>query len=105
MTYNYMASPQKVAYVAAKHGVVAMTKVAAVETANYGITVNAILDLGTDWCPRRVSLLGGSEDHYRRTAVDRWRMGRGIAPRRLTAPMVRLQTSSGTTSAIVMGRS
>ena len=36
-----MVSPQKVAYVAAKHGVLKMTKVAAIETANHGI-VNAI---------------------------------------------------------------
>jgi 3-hydroxybutyrate dehydrogenase len=40
--HGLVASPQKVAYVAAKHGVVGMTKVAAVETANDGITVNAI---------------------------------------------------------------
>ena len=40
--HGLVASPQKVAYVAAKHGVVGMTKVAAIETANDGITVNAI---------------------------------------------------------------
>ncbi len=40
--HGLVASPQKVAYVAAKHGVVGMTKVAAIETANSGITVNAI---------------------------------------------------------------
>ncbi len=40
--HGLVASPQKVAYVAAKHGVLGMTKVAAVETANDGITVNAI---------------------------------------------------------------
>ena len=40
--HGLVASPQKVAYVAAKHGVVGMTKVAAIELANDGITVNAI---------------------------------------------------------------
>jgi 3-hydroxybutyrate dehydrogenase len=40
--HGLVASPQKVAYVAAKHGVVGATKVAAVELANDGITVNAI---------------------------------------------------------------
>ena len=40
--HGLVASPQKVAYVAAKHGVLGMTKVAAIETANDGITVNAI---------------------------------------------------------------
>jgi 3-hydroxybutyrate dehydrogenase len=40
--HGLVASPQKVAYVAAKHGVVGMTKVAAIELANSGITANAI---------------------------------------------------------------
>jgi 3-hydroxybutyrate dehydrogenase len=40
--HGLVASPQKVAYVAAKHGVVGATKVAAIELANSGITVNAI---------------------------------------------------------------
>jgi 3-hydroxybutyrate dehydrogenase len=40
--HGLVASAQKVAYVAAKHGVVGMTKVAAIELANTGITVNAI---------------------------------------------------------------
>ena len=37
-----MASTQKVAYVAAKHGLVGLTKVVAMETANDGMTCNAI---------------------------------------------------------------
>ncbi|GLR68108.1 3-hydroxybutyrate dehydrogenase [Acidocella aquatica] len=40
--HGLVASPNKVAYVAAKHGVVGATKVAAIELANDGITVNAI---------------------------------------------------------------
>jgi 3-hydroxybutyrate dehydrogenase len=40
--HGLVASPQKIAYVAAKHGVVGMTKVAALELANHGITANAI---------------------------------------------------------------
>ncbi len=40
--HGLVASPFKVAYVAAKHGVMGMTKVAAIELANDGITVNAI---------------------------------------------------------------
>jgi len=40
--HGLVASPQKVAYVAAKHGVIGMTKVAALELANVGVTVNAI---------------------------------------------------------------
>ena len=40
--HGLVASPHKVAYVAAKHGVLGMTKVAAIELANAGVTVNAI---------------------------------------------------------------
>lgn len=40
--HGLVASPNKVAYVAAKHGVLGATKVAALELANSGVTVNAI---------------------------------------------------------------
>jgi 3-hydroxybutyrate dehydrogenase len=40
--HGLVASPQKVAYVAAKHGILGITKVAAIELANTGITCNAI---------------------------------------------------------------
>jgi len=40
--HGLVASPYKIAYVAAKHGLVGATKVAALELANQGVTVNAI---------------------------------------------------------------
>ena len=40
--HGLVASPTKAAYVAAKHGVVGLTKVVALETATTGITCNAI---------------------------------------------------------------
>jgi 3-hydroxybutyrate dehydrogenase len=40
--HGLVASVQKVAYVSAKHGLIGMTKVVALETANDGITCNAI---------------------------------------------------------------
>ena len=40
--HGLVASGQKAAYVAAKHGLVGLTKVAAIENANDGITCNAI---------------------------------------------------------------
>src|SRR5690606_7352335 len=40
--HGLVASVQKSAYVAAKHGVVGLTKVTALETAGQGITCNAI---------------------------------------------------------------
>jgi 3-hydroxybutyrate dehydrogenase len=41
-THGLVASAEKSAYVAAKHGVIGLTKVTALETANDGITCNAI---------------------------------------------------------------
>jgi 3-hydroxybutyrate dehydrogenase len=40
--HGLVASPQKSAYVAAKHGLVGLTKVTALETATTGVTCNAI---------------------------------------------------------------
>ena len=40
--HGLVASGEKAAYVVAKHGLVGLTKVAAIETANQGITCNAI---------------------------------------------------------------
>jgi 3-hydroxybutyrate dehydrogenase len=40
--HGLVASGEKVGYVAAKHGLVGLTKVVAIETANSGITCNAI---------------------------------------------------------------
>ena len=45
-----VASPYKAAYVAAKHGIAGLTKVVALETAENGITVNAICP-GYVWTP------------------------------------------------------
>jgi 3-hydroxybutyrate dehydrogenase len=41
-THGLVASPQKSAYVASKHGIVGFTKSVALETATSGVTVNAI---------------------------------------------------------------
>jgi 3-hydroxybutyrate dehydrogenase len=40
--HGLVASPFKSAYVAAKHGIIGFTKTAALEVAEYGVTVNAI---------------------------------------------------------------
>ncbi len=45
-----VASPYKVAYVAAKHGLAGLTKVVALETAEAGITINSICP-GYVWTP------------------------------------------------------
>ncbi len=48
--HGLVASPYKAAYVAAKHGVVGMTKAVALEVAESGVTVNAICP-GYVWTP------------------------------------------------------
>lgn len=48
--HSKVASPGKSAYVAAKHGIAGLTKTVALETATFGITVNAISP-GYVWTP------------------------------------------------------
>ena len=48
--HSLVASPNKSAYVAAKHGIAGLTKTAALETARYGIIVNSISP-GYVWTP------------------------------------------------------
>jgi 3-hydroxybutyrate dehydrogenase len=48
--HGLIASPFKSAYVAAKHGVVGLTKVVALEAAEYGVTCNAVCP-GYVWTP------------------------------------------------------
>lgn len=48
--HSLVASPNKSAYVAAKHGIAGLTKTAALETATFGITVNCVSP-GYVWTP------------------------------------------------------
>jgi 3-hydroxybutyrate dehydrogenase len=48
--HSLVASPNKSAYVAAKHGIAGLTKTVALETATFGITVNCISP-GYVWTP------------------------------------------------------
>jgi len=68
-----VASADKVAYVAAKHGIIGLTKVTALETANAGITANAI-------CPGWVLDAVGAEEI------------RGAVPRRTARPSRQAKT-------------
>src|SRR4029078_5788342 len=48
--HSLVASPFKVAYIAAKHGIAGITKTVALETATFGITCNCISP-GYVWTP------------------------------------------------------
>ena len=65
-THGLVASVHKVAYVAAKHGILGITKVVALETATTGVTCNAI-------CPGWVltPLVQKQIDDMAKTRVDR----------------------------------
>ncbi|CAO1661788.1 D-beta-hydroxybutyrate dehydrogenase [Halomonas sp. NYA30] len=66
--HGLVGSADKAAYVAAKHGVVGLTKVLALETATQSITVNAVSPGWTDTpilqpqIEQRMALLGSSRD-------------------------------------------
>jgi 3-hydroxybutyrate dehydrogenase len=61
--HGLVASERKCAYVAAKHGLVGLTKVVALETANDGITCNAICPgwVLTDLVQRQVDALASAQ--------------------------------------------
>jgi 3-hydroxybutyrate dehydrogenase len=68
--HGLVASPHKAAYVAAKHGLVGLTKVTALETARDGITCNAI-------CPGFIHTAiveGQIEEQARATGIPRERV-------------------------------
>jgi NAD(P)-dependent dehydrogenase (short-subunit alcohol dehydrogenase family) len=65
-----VASPYKVAYVAAKHGLGGLTKVVALETAEAGITVNAICPVCLDAAGREADPRHGQGARHDRGAGD-----------------------------------
>jgi 3-hydroxybutyrate dehydrogenase len=72
--HGLVASPFKAAYVAAKHGIVGLTKVVALETAEAGITVNAICP-GYVWTPLVEQQI---EDQAKSHALPRERVVREV---------------------------
>ena len=79
-THGLVASAQKAAYVAAKHGIIGLTKVVALETATTGITCNAICP-GWVLTPSRAE----ADRRSRRPAKPHSRCGESEAARRKAA--------------------
>ncbi|HVI91639.1 MAG TPA: 3-hydroxybutyrate dehydrogenase [Dongiaceae bacterium] len=72
--HGLVGSPFKAAYVAAKHGVLGLTKVTALETAEEGITANAICP-GYVWTPLVERQI---EDQAKAHGIDRVKVVRDI---------------------------
>ena len=77
--HGLVASPFKSAYVAAKHGILGLTKTVALETAEHGITVNAI-------CPGYVLHAAGAEADPRDGQGARHHRGAGDQGRAAARP-------------------
>jgi NAD(P)-dependent dehydrogenase (short-subunit alcohol dehydrogenase family) len=81
-----VASRNRPAYVASKHGVAGLTKAAALEYARAGIRVNAVCP-GAIRTPMRLQVTGG--DPVRETQVDAWHpIGRQGEPEEVAAAVV-----------------
>lgn len=71
--HGLTASPYKSAYIAAKHGVIGLTRAVACETANRGVTVNAILPgaVDTELLRNQLGKLAREEDISPDEALNR----------------------------------
>jgi 3-hydroxybutyrate dehydrogenase len=107
--HGLVASPGKAAYVAAKHGVVGLTKVVAIETADCGITCNAICPgwvmtpLVAQQVEARANAMGQSFDEAKQQFVaEKQPMARYTRPEDIGALAVFL---SGDAAATITGAS
>lgn len=77
--------PGVVSYVAAKHGVVGITRALAAELGAYGITVNAI---GPGYIATEINKATLADSQFNRTVIDRTPLGRWASPDELAGPAV-----------------
>lgn len=83
--------PGIVSYVAAKHGVVGMTKALAAELGADGITVNAI---GPGYVATEINKATMADQRFNRLVIDRTPLGRWASPDELAGPAVFLASSA-----------
>ncbi len=77
--------PGVVSYVAAKHGVVGLTRALAAELGAFGITVNAI---GPGYIETEINKATLADGKFHKLVVDRTPLGRWASPDELAAPAV-----------------
>lgn len=77
--------PGVVSYVAAKHGVVGLTRAMAAELGPFGITVNAI---GPGYIETEINKATLADGKFHQLVVDRTPLGRWASPDELAAPAV-----------------
>lgn len=84
--------PGVISYVAAKHGVVGITRGLAAELGPYGITVNAI---GPGYIETEINKATLADAKFHKQVVDRTPLGRWASPDELAGPAVFLASAAG----------
>ena len=84
--------PGVVSYVAAKHGVVGLTRALAAELGADGITVNAI---GPGYIETEINRATMADGKFHKLVVDRTPLGRWASPDELAGPAVFLASEAG----------
>jgi gluconate 5-dehydrogenase len=83
--------PGVISYVAAKHGVVGITRALAAELGAFGITVNAI---GPGYIETEINKATLADGRFHKQVVDRTPLGRWAAPDELAGPAVFLASAA-----------
>lgn len=99
--HGMMATPEKAAYVAAKHGVLGLTDVTGIEAAPYGITVNAVCP-GPVKTPLLVKQLDdlerteglGEDEALKRIIYPKQAMERFIEPEEVASTVIYLASDA-----------
>ncbi len=86
------ATPRYGAYAASKHGLIGLTRVAATELGEYGITVNAV-------CPNHVTTALGARQNEMRGAASGQTVDEILSIRRQDIPMRRIGVADDTANA------
>jgi 3-hydroxybutyrate dehydrogenase len=113
-TSSFVAEPYKVAYVSAKHAVVGLVKVAALEGAPHGLTVNAVAPswmrtpLVENQLAKRMELYGLSREDAVAQIVTDHPVNRFVEPREVAETIAFLagrgaSAISGTTVPVDLG--